>query len=302
MRGIRLEKKAVTVKFGGEFDGVSVETFTQVVVNYARTLQAAAAETHPEIQLDVMITATRPGCLEAILQACSSSLPGILATLTQSVGPISDVIDLVNGYLELRRFLGENGAPSSIQESGGNITVIAGKGSSITVNKNVYKISTAGPVASAAESMFSALESDSEISSISLSAEDSKPFTTLSDTFQAIRNAPPCKVSAERIKNKPNEILAVSKPVLEVSDKHKWGFIWNGEKLSGYLADFDFLEKLRAHDCTFGIGDSIVADLELTQRQNAMQIWENWKVRVVKVHRVIPHPVDQTLFDGDDDE
>ena len=110
------------------------------------------------------------------------------------------------------------------------------------------------------------------------------------------RSAPQRVIGDERVKVEEKVYLSVTKPMLEVSDKRKWEFFWNGQKTTGYVSDFDFLNKLVSHEYTFGIGDDILADLELTQRRNAMNVWENKKIRVIKVYDVIPQPRDQKIL------
>ncbi|WP_102371406.1 hypothetical protein [Enorma phocaeensis] len=291
-----MQTKSVTVKFGGDLEGVSVDTFTQVVLNYARVLQLAAAETDPNVKIDVKITATRPGCLEAILQTAVTSLPGLLATLSQVSDQLTPIIDNVNGYLKLRQFLGKKGAPKSVESSGSGITIVTGDNSTINVTNNVYRLGTSDPVDSAAEMMFSALEGDDSIASISIGSEGTEGFEAPSADFPTIKTAPQCVVGDERVKIEEKVYLSVTKPMLEVSDKRKWEFYWNGQKATGYVSDFEFLNKLVSHEYTFGIGDDILADLELTQKRNAMNVWENKRIRVIKVYDVIAQPKRRKLF------
>lgn len=291
-----MQMKSVTVKFGGELDGVSIDTFTQVVLNYAKVLQLSAEVTDPGMELDIKITATRPGCLEAILQAVVSDLPGILASISQVSDQLTPIIDNVNGYLKMRQFLGKKGAPKSVESTGEGVTIVAGDNSTITVTNNVYKIGTSNPVNTVATSMFKALENDENITSISISSDNSSPFDAPSGDFSPMRTAPTCIVGDERTLVEERIYLSVTKPILEVSDRKQWEFYWNGQRMTGYVSDFEFLNKLVSHEYTFGIGDDILVDLELTQKRNSMNVWENRLVRVVKVYDVIAQPKEQRLF------
>lgn len=292
----RMETRTVTVKFGGDIDGVSVDTFTQVVLGYARVLQSAAAETDPETKIDIKITATHPGCLEAELQAAVQQLPGILAAVSQVSDQLLPIIQSVNGYLELRRFLAKNGAPKDIATTNDGIHVVAGNNATINITQNVYKLSTSNAVDSATESMFSALESDGDIESVALKTDGADDFESPSDEFPSLKAAPQCTIGDERTEMVSQVLLSITKPILEVSDKRKWEFYWNGNKTTGYMADMGFLKKLVSHEYTFGIGDDILADLELTQHRNSMNVWENKRIRIIKVYDVIAQPRDQHLF------
>ena len=280
---MKMEERTVKVKFGGDIDGVSVETFTAVLLGYTRALTATAKEIDPNLVLDVEITATQPGCLEAILKAAVTDLPGLLASITQLSDQIRPVVETLNGCMELRRFLGKNGAPKEIERNGDGYKVIAQNGSNVTVNSFVMKASGSDEVDRALASAFGALASNDRIESIDISRPAGAHFSAPASEFDSIKTAPRCELESERIEIVRNASLFVAKPMLALSDQRKWEFIWRGEKLSAFMGDFDFLKKLANREVTFGIGDSILADLELTQRRNEIGAWVNRKVRVINV-------------------
>lgn len=112
----------------------------------------------------------------------------------------------------------------------------------------------------------------------------------------AIASAPSCTIDSTRTMIDGHAQLAVSKAVLEPGSSRKWEFYYRGNKISAPVIDTAFYEKLLSHSWTFGIGDHIDADLEVTQKLNPIGIWENSRYRVVKVHDVLASPTDQGLF------
>lgn len=74
----------------------------------------------------------------------------------------------------------------------------------------------------------------------------------------------------------------------------------NGNRISAAVDDARLYDRLARREWTFGIGDYIVADLEVTQRQAAQGAWENHSYRVASVHDVIASPGIQRLFDPDE--
>lgn len=296
MKGFVMEQQTVQVKFGGEIDGVSVETFTQVLLGYSRALTATAAEIDPNLVVNVEITATRPGCLEAILRAVGDGLPGLLASIAQTSDQLKPAIETFHSYLELRRFLGKNGAPKEIEPSGDSFKIVAENGSHVTVNQYVMRASGSDTVDTATTSMFNALAQNEKIESLEIDRPAGAHFAAPRDEFETMRSAPRCELGSERTQMEKDVILAVTKPMLAVTDQRKWEFIWRGEKLTAFMGDLDFLGKLKDREVTFGIGDSIEADLELTQRKNEMGIWVNRKVRVVNVRGLQERAKDEKLF------
>lgn len=291
-----MEQKTITFKFEGDLGGVSVDTFTTAILGYSRAVQATARELDPNAIVDVEITATRPGCLEAVLQAVVKDLPGILGAISQTSDQLAPVIDTLKGYLELRRFLGRNGAPKEVRHEGDGISVTAGNNSVINITQNVYKVSGSAGVDSAVTSMFGALADNENVKGLEISGGGLEGFKSERDEFESIKTAPGCEPEQERVEVMTAQHLSVAKPVLEYSDKRKWELYWNGQKLSANMGDFDFLGQLARRERTFGIGDDMVADLELHQRRNEIGAWENKSVRITKVHDLMPAPRDQRLL------
>ena len=210
-----MERKTITFKFEGDLEGVSVGTFTAALLGYSRAVQASARELDPNAVIDVEITATRPGCLEAILQAVVKDLPGILGTLSQTSDQLEPVLSAFKGYLELRRFLGKNGAPKSVERVGDGISVTAGNNSVINITQNVYKVSGSNEVDSAVSSMFGVLADNEKIGGLSISGDGVDGFESSRDDFEDIRTAPKCETEQERDVIMKGQHLNVAKPVLE---------------------------------------------------------------------------------------
>ena len=91
-------------------------------------------------------------------------------------------------------------------------------------------------------------------------------------------------------------MLAVVAPVLIRDSGRKWQLNWQGFKISAVVADGGIYERLESHEWSFGIGDYVEADLEVTQRRTDQGVWENKSFRILKVYDVKTAPRDQTLF------
>ena len=300
MRGITMERKGIVFKFEGEVEEISVETFTQAVLGYSRLVQESARQIDDGLVVNVNISATRPGCIEAVLSAVVSDLPGVLASLAQVTGQLGNVIGATTAYLKLRKFLGEHGAPERIERQGEQSIVFTQNGGRMTVNNVVLKIDSSEEAVKAATSVFATLQGNEAVEGLSVAAlepgDDLETFEASRDEFETIADAPRCVVDGDRVETEEHQILAVSRPVLEAADKRKWQFFWNGIKISGTVVDKDLFEKLASHEWTFGIGDSLDCDLEVTKRLNTIGTWENVRYRVVKVHDVISGPRETRLF------
>lgn len=282
-----MEKKTVMVKFDGDLEEVSVDTFVNVVAGYSRILQASAEVVEPGMKLEVKVASTRTGCLEAILTAAIENAPGLLTSLSQISGQLSTVIECGHKYLELRKFLGANGAPKQIEQKAGNVYITANDNSQVVINRNVYKLSASPIATAAAESMFDVVDDDAEIERLLISSDEAEGFSATREEFSQIQTAPACAVEYQRVDVVEKVILSVTKPVLEANSRRKWEFYWQGFKITATVEDEDFFEGMQRHDYAFGIGDCLVADLEVTKAINAVGVWQNKAFRVMKVHDVV---------------
>lgn len=282
-----MERKSVTVKFDGDLEEVAVEDFVSVVLGYSRVLQEAAREVSPDIRLDVTITSTRTGCLEAILSAIAKDGPGLLAAIAQTSDQLGNVIGTANGYLELRKALGRGGAPKEIERTSDGVVITAGDNSVINVTNNVYKLAASPAASDAASHMFSIDEENENIRSIAISSEDIPRFAASKEEFAQIKSAPSCEVGSQRVEVDERTPLSVTKPVLEANQRRKWELYWRGVRVSANVTDSELFEKLARHEWTFGIGDTMVADLRITQRLNSVGVWENKGYEVVKVYDLL---------------
>lgn len=296
MKGIVMERKSVCFKFEGDLEEVSVETFTQAIMGYSSLLQVTAANVNPSARLDVVISGTRRGCFEAQLAAVATDLQELVTSAMAATGGVSQVIDMVHSLLELRRFLAEGGAPSKIERGPEQSVVINNKGS-MTVNNVVLKVESSDEAARAAKGLFSTLSSNENVEGFSVTDGDGHGFAAGRDELSGLEGAPRCEVDSERVMMLPRESLCVLVPVLMSDSGRKWQLLWNGNRIAATVDDAELYDRLARREWTFGIGDYIVADLEVTQRQAARDVWENHSYRVTAVHDVIASPTAQRLFD-----
>ena len=299
MKGIVMERKSVVFKFEGELEEVSVETFTQAIMGYSSLLQVTAAKVNPSTKLDVVISGTRRGCFEAQLAAVTTDLQGLVTSAIAATGGVSQVIDMVHSLLELRRFLAEGGAPSKIERGPEQSVVINNKGR-MTVNNIVLNVESSDEAARAAKGLFSTLSSNESVEGFSVTDSEGHGFSAGRKELAGLEGAPRCEVGSERVMVFPNESLCVLVPVLMNDSGRKWQLLWNGNRISAAVDDARLYDRLARREWTFGIGDYIVADLEVTQRQAAQGAWENHSYRVASVHDVIASPGVQRLFDPDE--
>ncbi len=297
MKGLVMEREKIVFKFDGEFEEISVETFAKSVLGYARLVQATAEAIDAGTDIEVNIRDIRPGCVEAVLSAVASDLPGILASITQAGSGLATALSVTKEYLELRKFLGKNGAPREVRREGDQSVIVAENAKTINVTNLTVKVGASAAATKAATDMFKSLADNGNLTGVTIAAgEDADALEVPEEDFEDIVDAPACETADLKCELLEDQMLAVSRPVLEAQSGRMWRFFWRGAQISSTVADKEFFGKLERHEWSFGIGDWIKADLEVYRRLNSIGVWQIERYRVVKVHGVVSAPSEQRLF------
>lgn len=295
MKGLVMEREKIVFKFDGDLEEISVETFTTAVMSYTKLLQMAATEINPSSRLDVRISGTQKGCFEAHLSAVAMGVGSMMANLMTSAGQVNNAISTVKSFLELRRFLAKGGAPKEIRKDGQQIQVLNNSGT-MTVGTMVINLEANDEAVKSAKGMYRTLAENEAVEGFKVTGSNGESFESERAEFDELQEVPRCEVESTREVMWEGKTLAVVCPVLAPTER-KWQFIMGGFKVSAIVSDQEMYSKLSTHEWSFGIGDSIKADLEVTQRRVKDDVWENTSYRVVKVHDVISSPRDQRLFE-----
>lgn len=285
-----MEQQAVTVKFGGNINGVDVDTFTRTVLAYTAVARAAIADIDASRGLDVQIGATRPGCLEVTLNLNADVARGILDIVSAAAPVLPQIMQTVAEYYKLTKFLGENGSPATttIKGDGESTVITAGNNASITINRNTYNIYTDNPkVGKAVSASFKELGNNPDIEYVEISGgpkgEEAPAFRAESEEFEAIASAPQYAGEDTKTATLENQHLTVLRVLLKRSTKCMWQFAWNGIPISANVADPDFVNNLDSY--SFSIGDVMEVDLRVTQRYDReMKAFINERYEIAKVH------------------
>lgn len=284
---MRMEQQSVTVKFGGNINGVDVDTFTRTMLAYAAVARAAIADVDASRGIDVQIGATRPGCLEVTLNLTADIAKGLFDLASAAAPILPDIVRTVSEYYRLMKFLGENGSPktTTIKGDGESTVITAGDNASITINRNTYNIYTGNPsAAKAVSASFKELGNSPEIEYVEFSGSNgSAGFRAERGEFDAIASAPQYSGEGARTATLRNQNLTVLRVMLKRSTKCMWQFAWNGVPISANISDFDFVENLDSY--SFAIGDVMEVDLKVTQRYDReLKAYINERYEVAKVH------------------
>lgn len=295
-----MEGEAISFKFEGQVEEVDINTFTHVMMNYAKVVEAAAKEVDENSPMRINVRAVKPGCLNVVLGIAQNYIGGLFTDPVTTLNTVAQVVTIAGGLYELKKHLGKNGkiAKTEPTNNAQQIEITTDNGSTTIIDNHVYNIYINNPeVDKAINASFDTLENDERIESLSMSKVSSgeKLFTANRDEFAEIANSPSFEGSNIRHVIS-NERLIVIKPVLEKTSRKKWEFLWNNISIKAAILDSSFIDNTLANQA-FGIGTVMDVELDITQEfSEDLQAFTNKKYEIEEVIDVTKKPENQRLF------
>lgn len=295
-----MEGEAISFKFEGQVEEVDINTFTHVMMNYAKVVEAAAKEVDENSPMRINVRAVKPGCLNVVLGIVQNSLGGLFADPVTTRDTVVAVITIAGALYGFKKHLGKNGKIAKAQPTNNaqQIEITTDNGSTTIIDNHVYNIYINNPeVDKAINASFDTLENDERIESLSMSKVSSgeKLFTANRDEFAEIANSPSFEGSNIRHAIS-NERLIVIRPVLEKTSRKKWEFLWNNISIKAAILDSSFIDNTLAKQA-FGIGTVMDVELDITQEfSEDLQAFTNKKYEIKEVKNITNKPENQRLF------
>lgn len=295
-----MEGEAISFKFEGQVEEVDINTFTHVMMNYAKVVEAAAKEVDENSPMRINVRAVKPGCLNVVLGIVQNSIGGLFADPVTTRDTVVAVITIAGALYGLKKHLGKNGkiAKAEPTNNAQQIEITTDNGSTTIIDNHVYNIYINNPeVDKAINASFDTLENDERIESLSMSKVSSgeKLFTANRDEFAEIANSPSFEGSNIRHAIS-NERLIVIRPVLEKTSRKKWEFLWNNISIKAAILDSSFIDNTLAKQA-FGIGTVMDVELDITQEfSEDLQAFTNKKYEIKEVKNITNKPENQRLF------
>lgn len=291
-----MAETTVTIKFDGQAHRVDVHTFTKVLLDYATVIQAAADEAGINDPVNVCITATEPGSLDAVISVIAQQASGVLDFLSDNQAGLMAAVSIAGGLYALKQKLSGKKKLEKVDEdkASGTVTLNA-EGDIIMVDGPVFNLYKNHPeTTEAIDSSFSTLEENPAITGVEMSFGGSTVFRADRSEFSGIATSP--NYENENIRHNVVEAwLVVVKPFLAVSKTRKWEFIYGGEKITAPIVDEAFLGSLDR--VPFMMGTKMHVELDVLQEYDEeIAAYLNKKFTVSRVIEVSAPPKTEPLF------
>lgn len=295
-----MEGEAISFKFEGQVEEVDINTFTHVMMNYAKVVEAAAKEVDENSPMRINVRAVKPGCLNVVLGIAQNYIGGLFTDPVTTRDTVVAVITIAGALYGFKKHLGKNGKIAKAQPTNNaqQIEITTDNGSTTIIDNHVYNIYINNPeVDRAINASFDTLENDERIESLLISKVSSgeKLFTATRDEFAEIANSPSFEGNNTR-HVVTNERLIVIKPVLEKTSRKKWEFLWKNISIKAAILDSSFIDNVLANQA-FGIGTVMDVELDITQEfSEDLQAFTNKKYEIKEVKNITNKPENQRLF------
>ena len=97
-----MEGEAISFKFEGQVEEVDINTFTHVMMNYAKVVEAAAKEVDENSPMRINVRAVKPGCLDVVLGIAQNYLGGLFKDPATTLNTVAQVVTIAGVFMGLR--------------------------------------------------------------------------------------------------------------------------------------------------------------------------------------------------------
>ncbi|OPX89439.1 MAG: hypothetical protein A4E53_01516 [Pelotomaculum sp. PtaB.Bin104] len=252
------------IKYLGQVYQMDVDTLVVSLLNFAEMLKAVGKKTVPGEEFQLKIDATEKGSFVVVLEIvkkAAGNLLDLFASPQTTLDSLSKIIAIVVNIMNLKKFLkGEK--PEQVTVQDGNVIVVK-DGGQIIVAENVYKIyAENSEINHQMEKSYEKLSDNPEIEGVVFENENNVFVAGRADLFNMARENQ--LIAEQEIKELKRDVrLSIVKIVFQKN--RKWEFVYEGSKISAYMADDTFWRLIDEGRLRFSKGDVIVADLEITK-------------------------------------
>ena len=274
-------QESLKIKFDGQLNQVDVNTLTSSLINFSAAIQEINTELNPDQKVNIKIQATEKGSFlidVLIVVAVAQDLFKHVIYAPILISTFADVLTIK------KHLSGEE--PKKIEEIDDQIKIENVKGDVIIVKGDIYNIYNNNQVVQdAVSNTFDTLRNDPSISSFEIETEKKKIFSAGLNDFNNLAIKSEVKKENKKVITQ-TVTLIIFKIVFE--NKYKWEFYYGGNKISAYIADKSFFERIDSGE-KFSKGDNLTVELEIRQIfDKSVNAYVNHSYQVNKVMKHIP--------------
>lgn len=253
----------LTVRFGGEQSELRVDTLISSLAGISEVIDQLNSEIGDGQHLEIRIKAVERGSFEVFLCIIPPALLDLIDTVDWET--TSKIVGTLVGILTIKKLLrGEE--PKSVVKKDDSVVVTAKSGSRVSVDKRTFNIySSNGDIQKTISRVFGEIESDASIDSFQIESDsDQVAFDAQREDFDGLAATEVITSTSEQTKTETKRVtLHILKIVWD--SKRKWEFLFEGRKISAFIKDQEFFQRIEAGSEKFSKGDTLSVDMEITK-------------------------------------
>lgn len=234
---------------------MDLDTLLVSLLQLTEMTRATAKELAAGTGIEFKISAPERGSFVIDLEVLQEIGKALVAIAPQ----IPSIIKAVLDFLQIKKLL-KGDKPDRTESKNGKTTIIKGNSQVIVADK-VFQIYGKNEAANTALSkLFAGMEDRPEIEDLEITAPGIGEFSVSSDEFPAMarRNQMIDDKQTKEIKRTEMSLLKIV-----FQRDRMWDFVWEGLKISAFITDTEFWDRVDSFAARFGRGDQFLVDLEI---------------------------------------
>lgn len=302
MNSARKSNKKFEYSYGADDNSVNISSLLVSQLHFTTIINEVSKTIHPEAEIKIRVIAPKEGSL--IFQQIIDCVVTSDIFYQNNLDYLANIFEVVGGVIMLKKWLGGKKPDKEQIDESKNSVNIEFNGKNKDVSINIYNIYTKDKVVnSAITKAFEAIESDEEISSLSIKEGNTTIANIEKSDFNLLISPNEYLDEETQEEVKTQVRLFVKNPDLIPKNKTvKWDFLYEGiTKIKATITDKKFLSDISNTVYRLGAYDSLLADVKVISKFNEdAKIHLPHSYEVVRVHKVIYRisPKQKELFEG----
>lgn len=278
--------KSYTFKYESDNESIDLNTLLLSQIHFSAVLNEIKQEVARGANLSIKIKPLSKGSVPFEIVLNVSWLGNLLHLADMAIDHANTIITVLLGVLELRRQL-KGKKPTRIALRNGKVVVTVGD-VEVEVDPAVYQIHENNVVVDQAlKKAFEAIESDDEVTGISLLDETKQPLIQIPrEEFDDMTAPNQMFESVTRTEPVKGQNLTIFKVVFDTG--YKWQFYLEGRKITASIKDNGFMARVHNGE-RFAKGDVLVVDMEVQKvYDKTLNLYLDKDFIIQHVHQHIP--------------
>ena len=285
-----------TFKYETDYDSIDINTLLLSQIHFGTVFNEIKNEIAPDANLKIKIKPIEKGSILCDFIIDLSWIETALHWANSHTNEIQNIVTTLVGLLTIRKEFGGK-KPTEVIMSDDKIVIKNGD-TSIEITKEIYKLYMENAaIDQALKKGFEAIEKDEEVKGVKILDEKKESIISIErDDFGAMVKTNEVFEDVTQISNEESVALTIFKVVFDKG--YKWQFYMNGRKISAYVKDENFMQRINNGE-RFAKGDTLIVEMDVKKvLDTSMDIYIEDEFVVTKVINHVQRP-EQTKLDFD---